>query len=133
MAQLGGLVPQAVAFNGLGAPATGNILIVWRAAGPCEVVGAWGVSDATIATTTNTAQLEILKLPAGAVGSAVQAANFDAASGWTADVPRSGTLGTVANRKLVAGDCLAVRATLAGTGVFTALQAGVDLVAGHRD
>jgi hypothetical protein len=129
----GALQPFIVTLGPVADPTTNVEFAFFRATGPCQVVAVRAVNDATIATTTDTLQVLVTKWPVGVVANTVNVADFPAATGWTLDVPRDGTLSTTAaNLKLVAGDYLAYKHVEAGTGGETRMVVQVELVAGHQ-
>lgn len=95
-----------------------------------KVLAVYAVNDATIATATDT--LEVVIGSTGTTGTATLStiADHTAAGGWTADVPRTGTL-TAANQRITtAATWLAYKHVEAGTGGETRMFVQVDYLVG---
>lgn len=134
MGALGSLYPETVqvAIPADAVVASADEYLCYRSPGPYQVNAVYAVNDATIATATDTVRVQVGKKAAG-TGTFTQVADFPAATGWTADTPRTGAMtATVADTKLAAGDWLAVKKTLAGTGATTGLVIVIELLAGYK-
>lgn len=135
MGQLGTLDPYTVHKNVPADSIIGNAdeWLFWRAPNACQVTGAYLVNNATIAGVTDTVRVEIGKKAAG-TGSFTQIADFPAATVKTADTPVTGTLtATTASTKLAAGDWLALKKTIAGTGATSGLAIVVNVIDGYQN
>ena len=95
-----------------------------------RVLAVYAVNDATISTATNTLQVVIGSRGTTGTTGFVTIANFAAATGWTADLPRTGTL-TLANQRITtSGTWLAYKHVEASTGGETRMMVQVDYIVG---
>ena len=98
-----------------------------------KVISLHSVNDATIATATNTLQVCVGSRGTTGTSTFTTVANFAAATGWTADLGRSGTLTTANCRIGTSGTWLAYRHTEAGTGGETRMVVQVDYIVGATE
>ncbi len=95
-----------------------------------KVLAVYACNDATIATATNTLQIVIGRKGTDGVTTLTTIANFAAATGWTADTPRTGSLTAAGQRVTTAGIWLAYKHVEAGTGGETRMMVQVDYITG---
>lgn len=98
---------------------------VFRFPGEGRVLAVYAVNDATIATATNTLGIAVVSRGTTGTDTATTIANFAAATGWTADVPRTGSL-TAANQDVASGTWLGIVHDETGTGVETRMAVQID-------
>ena len=104
-------------------PAADFIANIFRFPTAGQVLGAYAVNDANIASATDMVAIHILNKGTSGTATATTVTTFADTVGWTADVPRTGT---VANTKFAAGEWVAVSYDESGTGLPTRMTIQVD-------
>ena len=102
-----------VLFNIFRVPTAGQILAVYA------------VNDATVDTATNMINVTLVSRGTTGTETATTIADFASATGWTADVPRTGSL-TAANQKVATATWLAINYNETGTETATRMTIQFD-------
>lgn len=108
-----------------GDPAGDDEWLMFRMPAEGRILAAYSLVSSGIATATNTVALYLTSKGTTGTDASTTVASFAAASGWTADVPRTGSL-TAANQDVASGTWLAVKYDESGTGRTTDLTVHVD-------
>lgn len=106
-------------------PAADVTYNIFRFPGEGRVLAVYACNDANIATATNTLAVNIVSRGTSGTDAATVIASFAAAAGWTADVPRTGSL-TAANQDIPAGTWIAYEHDETGTGTETRMVVQMD-------
>lgn len=120
-----GNIPYSATYMFDADPAADATFNIFRFPGEGRVLAVYAVNDATVATATNTLGITLVSRGTSGTAANTTIANFAAATGWTADVPRTGSL-TAANQDIASGTWLGVIYDETGTGTWTRMGFQVD-------
>ena len=124
------LHPYSQILGPIADPAADITMNFFRFPAAGKVLAVYATNDANIATATNTLQIVVGSRGTAGTAAVTTIANFAAATGWTADTPRTGSL-TAANQRITtAGTWLAYKHVEAGTGGETRMVVQIDYMVG---
>ena len=124
------LHPYTVLLGPVDDPTANATFGFFRMPAQGKILAVYGVNDATIATATNTLQIVIGSRGTTGTTGFTTIGNFAAATGWTADVPRTASL-TAANQRITtSATWIAYKHVEVGTGGETRMMIQLDYIVG---